>query len=125
MTTASRPSAARKQTTSTQSKRDDELNQGVQITLDGETYVVRVGDMTSRIERDLRREYGGSFERLKGELSSDPGADSIATFIWLARRVAGEQVALDDIELTYADILNGDLDVELAGKPEDDDSPEA
>lgn len=124
MTTASRPAAGRKQTRTTEKKRDEELDRGVQITLSGETYVVRVGDMTSRIERDLRRQYGGSFEKLKGELSNDPGSDSIATFIWLARRVAGEDVALDDVELSYADILGGDLDVELAGKPEDD-VPEA
>jgi hypothetical protein len=120
-----RPSAARKHTRTTKSKREDELNAGLQITLDGETYVVRQGDMTSRIERELRREYGGSFEALKRELGTDPGSDSIATFIWLARRVAGEQVTLDDVELSYADMLEGDLDVDLAGKPEEGDSPEA
>ena len=125
MSNAQRPSAARKHTRTTKAKRDDELSSGLQITLDGETYVVRQGDMTSRIERELRREYGGSFEALKRELGTDPGADSIATFIWLARRVAGEQVTLDDVEVSYADMLDGDLDVDVAGKPEEGEVPEA
>jgi hypothetical protein len=123
--TTSRPTTARKHTRTTKAKRDDGLNAGIQITMDGETYVVRVGDVTSRIERELRREYGGSFEALKRELGTDPGADSIATFIWLARRVAGERVAFDDVDLSPADIVEGDLEVEVVGKPAEDDSPEA
>jgi hypothetical protein len=125
MSNTQRPTAARKHTRTTKAKREDELNAGLKVILDGETYVVRQGDMTSRIERELRREYGGSFESLKRELGNDPGSDSIATFIWLARRVAGEHVTLDDVEVSYADILDGDLDVDLAGKPEESDSPEA
>jgi hypothetical protein len=125
MSNTQRPTAARKHTRTTKANREDELNAGLQITLDGKAYVVRQGDMTSRIERELRREYGGSYEALKRELGTDPGADSIAVFIWLAQRVAGEQVSLDDVELTYADMLEGDLDVDLAGKPEESDSPEA
>lgn len=123
--TTSRPSAARKHTRSTKAARDAELNAGLKVTLAGQDYVVRQGDLTSRIERDLRREYGGSWESLKHELGTDPGADSIAAFIWLARRVAGEDIGLDDVELSYADMLDGDLDIDHAGKPEEGDSPEA
>lgn len=119
-----RPTAARKHTRTTKAKREDELNAGVKITLDGEDYVIREGDLTDRLERELRKEFGGSWQAFKHEMGTDPGLDTIGTFVWLARRVAGEQVSRDDIELTQADLLD-DFDISYAGKPEDGDSPEA
>lgn len=123
--TASRPSPGRKTTARTQAKTDDELNSGVALTLDGRTYTIRQGDLSASMERELRREYGGSFNALRDELGTDPGLDSFAAFVWLARRLEGEQVALDDVEISYRQFMDDGFDIEVVGKPEADDSPEA
>lgn len=121
-----RPAAARKQTARTRAKMDDELNTGVSLTLDGKTYTVRPGDLSARIERELRREFGGSFDALRTELGRDPGLDSFATFVWLARRIDGEDVTLDDVEVSYRQFLDDGFSIEVVGKPDEEhDSPEA
>lgn len=122
---AARPSLARKVTPGSEANRKAALDEGVRMTVDGQSYEVRMGDITSTLARELRREYGGSFNKLRDELGNDPDADSIATFIWLARRARGDEVAFEDVEITYAQILADDFDVAVAGAEVVDDSPEA
>lgn len=121
----SRPTTARKVTRKTEEKRDDALDQGVSLTIDGESYVVRVGDVTPQIARELRNESGMSFMRLIGTVSSDPDIDVISAFVWLARRIRGEDVAFGDVEVTYGQILSDGFDVSVPDAAEVADSPEA
>lgn len=125
MSNTKRPTTARKVTRTTKAARDDELNSGLRITFDGVDYVIRQGDLTDRLERELRREYGGSWQAFRREFATDPGLDTIGTFIWLARRVAGEEIARDDVSVSTADVLDDDFEIDLVGKPEEGDSPEA
>lgn len=89
-TPAKRPSAARQRTRTTEAKRDDALDQGAKITVDGSEYVVRAGDLSALDSRALRKEVGVSFIQLINELQSDADIDSIAAIMWLARRIKGE-----------------------------------
>jgi hypothetical protein len=126
VTTASRPSAARKHTRTTTEKTTADLEQGIRIDLDGEVYEVRLGDVTSNLTRELRRGTGMSFNQLMHEITHDPDADSIAGFVWLARRIAGEKVEIDDVVVTYAQLLADDFDVTLPdGREGKTGNPEA
>lgn len=89
-TTANRPSTARKHTRTTEQNRSDALDQGAKITVDGEEYVVRAGDLSALDSRALRKEVGVSFIQLIDELTTNADIDSIAAIMWLARRIKGE-----------------------------------
>lgn len=125
MTTTTRPTTARKHTRTTEKNRDAALESGIKITLDGEVYEVRLGDVTSNLTRELRRGTGMSFNQLIHEITTDPDADSIAGFVWLARRIAGERVEIDDVVVTYTQLLADGFEVDVAGKREAADDPEA
>lgn len=120
-----RPSLARKVTPGSEKNRQAHLDQGVRVVVDGDPFAVRLGDVTPQLARELRRTWGGSFNKLINELNDDPDIDSLAALIWLARRVAGEQVELDDVEVTYEQVLGGGFEIEIAGAEEVEDSPEA
>lgn len=124
-TPTTRPSAARKHTRSTDAKRTDALEQGLRITIDGEAYTVRLGDVTSTMTRELRRATGMSFNQVMNLVQTDPDSDVIAAFIWVARRIAGEKVDVDDVVVTYTQLLDDGFDVSLPGAREEDDGPEA
>lgn len=127
MSNARRPTTARKVTTKTEDNRRAELDHGVALTLDGETYTLRVGDMTPNLAREVRKVIGRSFRSLIDDLSSDPDIDVIAEAIWVARHMKGDKVDLDTIVLDY-DLIDSDaFDIALAGSSagEDDGSPEA
>lgn len=118
----SRPPLQRKQTRSSESARKAELDVGLTITVDKESYTVRQGDLTSMDIANLRRETGYSFRGLMMAASRDPDIDIIAALVWLARRIRGEQL------LSYEDVANEigyDVDVELREPEEGDDPPEA
>lgn len=124
MSNTHRPSAARRHTRTTEKKAVDQLEQGLRITLDGNTYEVRLADVTPNLTRELRRGTGMSFNQLMREVTSDPDLDSLAGFIWMARRIAGERVEIEDVVVTYAQILDEGFEVALpdgrgeAGDPE-------
>lgn len=124
MSNARRPSAARKVTRKTEEKRDAELDRGLRIVIDGEEYVVRLGDVTSRVARELRAATGHGVHWLIGAVSVEPDVDLIAEFVWLARRIRGEEVAFDDIEVSYRQLLDDGFDVDLADA-EESAGPEA
>jgi hypothetical protein len=123
--TKTRPALQRKHTRTTDAKAQAELDAGVRITFEGETYEVRFGDITSTIARQLRTKTGMSFNALMREISVDPDADTLAAFMWLSRRLAGEDVEIDDVVVTYRQILLDEgFEVAVAGQREDEDGPE-
>lgn len=87
---AKRP-PTRQRTRSTEANRDAAHDQGVRLTIDGRVYEVRHGDLSALDVRALRREVGVSFVGLIDELNDAPDVDSIAAFMWLARRLEGEK----------------------------------
>jgi hypothetical protein len=125
MTTTSRPTTARKRTARTETKRADALEQGLRLTLDGESYEIRLGDVTSTVTRELRRTTGMSFNELMRLTTTDPDTDVIAAFVWLARHINGEKVDIDDVVVAYSQLLDDGFDVEVPGKRTEDDGPEA
>lgn len=126
MTSTARPDKTRKHTRTTENNATAELEKGLRITLDGESYEVRLADVTSTLARELRRGTGLSFTRLMDEIMTEPDADSIAGFVWLARRIAGEKVDVDDVIVTYAQLLDEGFEVDAPGRREEEPgSPEA
>lgn len=125
-TTQARPNLAPKDRRAKKDAEDAALDEGVRITLDGETYELRVGDVSSSLTRELRAKAGMSFNRLLEYVTEDPDSDVIAAFIWLARRIRGEKVEFDDVTVTYKQLLGDDFDIVAPGDPEvGDDGPEA
>lgn len=122
---SNRPSLARKVTPKSEKNRADALSQGVRISVDGESYEIRMGDVTPALARELRRTVGKSFNALMDEMGRDPDIDSISEFVWLARRLKGDVVALDDVEVDYRAMLDDGFEIDVAGAEEVDDSPEA
>lgn len=119
----SRPTTARKVTRTTETKRESELDQGLLISIDGEDFAVRLGDITSTLARELRAKLGFGPMQLIRQCSVDPDVDLLSAFVWLARRIAGEMVRFEDVEVTYAQLLSDGFDVSAPGKAEPD--PEA
>lgn len=113
-----RPSLARTHTRSSEAKRNEALDQGVRVVIDGDEFVVRVGDVTPALAAELRRHAGMSFMKLMNSLSDDPDVDLLTAFEWLARRVRGEDVAFEDVEFSYEDVFSDAFDVEAAGPAE-------
>lgn len=122
---SNRPNLARKVTPGSEKNRANALEQGVRITVDGEAYEIRMGDVTPGLARELRRNVGKSFNALMDEMGRDPDIDSISEFVWLARRLKGEQVALDDVEVSYQQMLADGFEIDTAGREVVDEGPEA
>lgn len=123
MSNARRPSAARKVSKSSEKNREDALDQGLRITLEGEAFEVRVGDITSSMARELRSHLGFGPMQLIRQCAVDPDVDLLSAFVWLARRIGGELVRFEDVEVTYAQLLGDGFDVATPGDAEPD--PEA
>jgi len=123
MSNAKRPTTARKVTRSTEANRESALDQGLRISLDGEDFDVRVGDITSAMARELRTHVGFGPMQLIRQCAIDPDVDLLSAFVWLARRIRGEMIRFDQVEVTYAQLLSDGFDVAL---PEDSEpDPEA
>ena len=129
MSNAGRPSLQRVHTNDTEKKRQDNLNLGARITVNGDVFEARLGDITPSFGREVRSTIGCGFMDLLERMVDSPELDYIAEFIWVARRIRGEAIALDDIELDYADLLDEGFEVGDAGAPSDAEeegvSPEA
>lgn len=106
----SRPSTTPRETRKTIEKADANLEAGMVVTFEGDDYEVRVGDMTPALTRELRRATGFSFMQLLAQMAVNPDVDSVAAWVWLAKRVDGETVALSEIDerVTYASIQADD-----------------
>lgn len=123
--TTKRPPLARKVTNDHKKKRDEALDQGLKLTIDGEVYEARVGDVTAEIARELRQHTGKGFMHLVRTTAEDPDIDVISAFVWVARRVVGEEVAFEDVSISYAAMLGDDFEVSLPGAEDTDgDHPE-
>lgn len=117
-----RPSLAKRQTRASAKARQDEMDLGLSVQVDGTTYTVRQGDMTSIDVMHLRRETGYSFRGLMVAAARDPDIDVIAALVWLARRQAGELLlGFEDVALE----IGYDVDVELVEAEPEADPPEA
>lgn len=123
MSNTQRPSTARKVTRTTEAKRESDLDNGLRISIEGEPYEVRIGDITSTLARELRAKVGFGPMQLIRQCAIDPDVDLLSAFVWLARRIAGELVRFEDVEVTYAQLLSDGFDVSV---PEGaDPDPEA
>lgn len=125
MSNARKPTLNRKVTPKDEDKRREILDQGFALTLDGETYTVRLGDITPQFAREIRLVTGRSFRALALLLEEDADVDVVADALWIAKRLAGEDVALEDVSVDYAQLAEGA--VEAAGPAEEPDpaDPEA
>ena len=124
-TKTTRPSVARKVTRKTTEKQDSDLSIGARVEIDGEAYEVRVGDVMPALARELRLLTGMGFLRLLDEMRRDPDIDLISTFVWVARRIRGENVTLEECEVGYDVVGDPDrFDMAQAGV-EVDEGPEA
>lgn len=116
-----RPSLAKRQTRATDKARQEAMDLGVSIVVDGKTYTVRQGEMTSQDVMHLRRETGFSFRGLMVSTSRDPDIDVIAALVWLARRQDGE------LMLSFDEVAAGigyDVDVDLVDAGPSEPDPE-
>lgn len=123
MSNAKRPTTARKVTRTTEANREDALDQGLRITLEDEVHEVRVGDITPAMARELRAKVGFGPMQLIRQCAVDPDVDLLSAFVWLSRRIAGELVRFEEVEVTYAQLLSDGFDVSTPGDVEPD--PEA
>lgn len=100
---------------------------GVQIEVDGVTYIVREADLTPRDVAALRREAGfAGWVGLVTELERGFDLDTLAALVWLARRIKGEFVPYELVldEMSY----DGDINVKVEDKRKqvaEVESPEA
>lgn len=118
-----RPSTARKVTRKTVEKQDAELQRGLRVSHGGVDYVVHLGDVTPAIARELRAKIGVGFMALMSNLAAEPDIDLVSAFVWVARRVNGENIPFESVSVTYADLFSEGFDIDLAGEVED--TPEA
>lgn len=82
---------------------------GMQIEVDGRTYVVRESDLTPRDVAALRRETGfAGWVGLAAEAQRGFDLDVLAALVWLARRIGGETVPFETVldEMSYQSDLN-------------------
>lgn len=123
-TVKKRPDLARKVTRKTVEREDADLAQGLRVDVNGESYEVRIGDVTPEVARRLRRECGFGFMKLLAMTQEDPDTDLLSTFVWVARLIRGEDVELAECDVTYEAMIRDDFDVAQAG-PEVSSHPEA
>lgn len=116
--------SARKPSKASDRAREEALEAGLRMTVDGNDYVVRYGDVTPTLARELRAATGHGFNYIMENIAIDPDVDLVSEFVWLARRIQGEKVSLESVEVTYADILKEDFDV-VSEEGNDDSGPEA
>lgn len=121
--TPKRTSPTRKVTRKTEERRAKELDNGFRIKIAGDEFEVRLRDIPNRLVGDMRAQCGTTPLAVLRTLEAGVmDLDVVGQFVWLARRMRGEDVAYDDVELTYGDMLDDDFDVtDLEGEaPEPD-----
>ena len=103
----SRPTLTRKTTRTTEDARRKAMEEGIAITVDGERYEVRIGDVTPQIAGELRARVGyGTFVLLETMMSPNIDVDILQAFMWVARRIQGEELEMADLEIDYAIMLD-------------------
>lgn len=103
---------------------------GMQIEVDGRTYVVRESDLTPRDVAAIRRETGfAGWAGLAQEAQRGFDLDVLAALVWLSRRIGGDFVPYESVldEMSY----DGQIEVKVTDKrtpskgEAEGDSPEA
>lgn len=125
MSNTRRPSLAAKSSKKSEADRKAALEQGMRVTFDGQTYEVRMGDVTPQIARELRAQVGFGFIQLIEQMETVPDVDLVAALVWVARRIRGERVSLDEIEIDYSDLFDADPQIVNADDEEEATGPEA
>ena len=103
--------------------KEEALSQGYRLTIEGETFEAQLGDVTPAIARELRKNTGYGFLGLLRAMSTDADVDLVSAAVWVARRVAGDLVAFDEVEVTYAAMLAEGFGVDVA-ESEKADAPD-
>lgn len=100
---ADRPAIARKVTTKTESTRKAAIDAvETSIKVDGITYTVRLADVDGLFDRDCRRETGLSVMGVLTQMANDPGMDSLAAFVWIAKSQQGLKTTYQDELALYS-----------------------
>ena len=122
-----RPSLAKKQTRASKQKTDEALDFGVRITLEGEVYEIRAGDLNALDSLALKQQVGMTFPQLVVETSAgNPDLVEFAAIIWLARRLNGERdLPFTDVaaDINYRKILEAQVEA-AEGEDLEDAGPE-
>jgi hypothetical protein len=103
-------------------RRDVALAQRIRIHVNDEVFEIRPSELTPAIIGDLRRETGRTFLPLMLELHQAFDLDVAQAAVWLARRAAGERLSLDDVQLSYGDVVWAS-DIEEVPAEDADDPP--
>lgn len=107
MSNAKKPVVKRAPSTRrSQDEKQKALNQGLRVTFEGRVYEVRYGDVTPALARELRANTGMGWNQLMSMLMVDPDIDLMQSFLWLARRLQGERVQLDGVDVSYEDVID-------------------
>ena len=94
--TVKRPTTARKTTRKVTEKRDSMLDEGLRLTIEGEDYTIRAGDLNALDARELRKQVGMTFVELIQGFGTHPDIDLVAAVVWLARRIKGDRTLTYD-----------------------------
>lgn len=103
--------------TKEQKAKQQALDEGLAIGVNGARYEVRFGDLTAMDVSALRRETGYSWQGLLTAANEQPDIDVVAVIVWLHRRLAGEKLLPFE---AVANELDYSMDVELL----DDEAPQ-
>ena len=122
MSNTRRPTLQRQHTRASEKKRNDELDLGLTINVNGQEYTVRQGDLTAMDTSALRREVGLSFRGLLEQFTKDPDIDLVAAFVWLARRVDGELLLSFE---QVASEMDYSLELDVVGEAGSEEYPKA
>lgn len=110
-----RPPLDRQVSRKSKEKAASALDHGIRIRIEGEVYEARVGDVTPELARELRANTGHSFVWLMDQIGEDPDIDLLSSFVWVARRIAGDDVAFADVSVSYAQFLSDGFEMSLPG----------
>lgn len=118
-----RPPMDRKVTRKSEENRDEALNKGLRLKMEGEVYEARVGDVTPQIARELRSNIGMGFLKLCASIADDPDIDLLSAFVWVCKRIQGDdRTEFEEVGVTYSQMLGDDFDVSLPGAEDLDTS---
>ena len=96
----------------------------IEVTVDGKAHQLALAELSIGLVKECRRVTGTPPMRIVALFQAgEADIDTLAAFVWLARRHNGERVTLDDVETG----LSYDSDITMRfvnDEPEEADSPE-
>jgi len=102
----------------------------IRISVDGQHYTFRPGDVTALDAQALRRATGMSMRGLWDAAQNDPDIDVIASLVWLARRAKEPSLSYETVAkaIGYDSDIAAEADAEAATPAADEEDaafPEA